>query len=65
MKIRLVVTEFFYADGRADETKLTAAFRSFLHSSKMQYYLLYLFSTLWNWHKALYSIYISTNGKGM
>ena len=34
MKIRLVVAEFFHADGRADTTKLTFAFRNFAKAPK-------------------------------
>ena len=69
MKIHLVVTDFFYADGRpdgqADMMKLTVAFHNFSHSSKMGYYLLYLFCTLGKWQKFFCNIYGSINSKGM
>ena len=51
-------------DGQADVSKLTVAFHNFSYSSKMRYYLLYLFCKLGNWHKIVYSIYGSTNSNG-
>jgi hypothetical protein len=35
MKIRLVGTEFFHADGRTDMTKLEVAFRNFANAPKV------------------------------
>ena len=43
-----VGTEFLYADGWTDKTKLIVAFRNFADTSRIRYYLLYIISTLNN-----------------